>query len=33
MAATGIELIATDALMKALAEEITEGGRKNEKTD
>jgi anti-anti-sigma regulatory factor len=33
MAASGVELIATDLLMKALVEEITEGGRKNEKTD
>jgi len=33
MAATGVELIAMDMLMKALVEEITEGGRKNEKTD
>jgi hypothetical protein len=33
MAAAGVELIATDVLMKALVEEITEGGRKNEKTD
>jgi anti-anti-sigma regulatory factor len=28
MAAAGVELIATDVLMKALVEEITEGGRK-----
>jgi len=33
MAASGAELIAIDALMKAIVEEITEGGRKNEKTD
>jgi len=33
MAAAGVELIATDVLMKALVEEITEGGRNNEKTD
>ncbi|HKQ77884.1 MAG TPA: hypothetical protein VJ810_29575 [Blastocatellia bacterium] len=33
MAASGVELIAADILMKALVEEITEGGRKNEKTD
>jgi hypothetical protein len=33
MAAAGVELIATDVLMKALVEEITEGGRKNEKAD
>jgi anti-anti-sigma regulatory factor len=33
MATSGVELIATDLLMKALVEEITEGGRKNEKTD
>ena len=33
MAAAGVELIAIDVLMKALVEEITEGGRKNEKTD
>jgi hypothetical protein len=33
MAEAGVELIAIDVLMKALVEEITEGGRKNEKTD
>jgi len=33
MAEAGVDLIATDVLMKALIEEITEGGRKNEKTD
>ncbi len=33
MAAAGVELIATDVQMKALVEEITEGRRKNEKTD
>jgi len=33
MAAAGVELIATDVLMKALVEEITEGERKNEKID
>ncbi len=33
MAAAGVEMIAIDVLMKALVEEITEGGRKNEKTD
>ena len=33
MAAAGVELIAIDVLMKALVEEITEGGRKNESTD
>jgi hypothetical protein len=33
MAEAGVELIATDVLMKALVEEITEGERKNEKTD
>jgi hypothetical protein len=33
MAASGVELIAVDVLMKAIVEEITEGGRKNEKTD
>ena len=33
MAAAGVELIAMDVLMKALVEEITEGGRKNEKPD
>ena len=33
MAEAGVELIAKDVLMKALVEEITEGGRKNEKTD
>ena len=33
MAASGAELIAFDALMKAIVEEITGGGRKNEKTD
>jgi hypothetical protein len=33
MAAAGVELIAIDVLMKALVEEITEGGRKNEKPD
>src|SRR5262247_3699924 len=33
MATAGVELIATDVLMKALVEEITEGGRENEKTD
>ena len=33
MAAAGVERIATDVLMKALVEEITEGERKNEKTD
>jgi hypothetical protein len=33
MAAAGVELIAIDLLMKALVEEITEGGRKNENTD
>src|SRR5262247_3367402 len=33
MAAAGVELIATDVLMRALVEEITEGERKNEKTD
>jgi hypothetical protein len=33
MAEAGVELIAKDVLMKALVEEITEGGRNNEKTD
>jgi hypothetical protein len=33
MAASGAELVAVDMLMKAIVEEITEGGRKNEKTD
>jgi len=33
MAAAGVELVAMDVLMKALVEEITEGERKNEKTD
>jgi hypothetical protein len=33
MAAAGAELIAKDVLMKALVEEITEGGRNNEKPD
>src|SRR5215813_13380295 len=33
MVASGVELIAVDLLMKALVEEITEGGRKNEKID
>jgi hypothetical protein len=33
MAAAGVELIAIDVLMKALVEEITEGGRINDKTD
>jgi len=28
MAASGVELVAVDILMKALVEEITEGGRK-----
>lgn len=33
MAASGVELIAVDILMKAIVDEITEGGRKNEKSD
>lgn len=33
MAAAGVELIAKGILMKALIEELTEGGRRNEKTD
>jgi|SRR5262245_5017558 len=33
MAASGAEIIADDVVMKALVEEITEGGRRNEKTD
>jgi hypothetical protein len=33
MAAAGVELIAVDVLMKAIVDEITEGRRKNEKTD
>ncbi|HEU0174239.1 MAG TPA: hypothetical protein VFV58_08235 [Blastocatellia bacterium] len=33
MAASGAELIAVNVLMKAIVEEITEEGRKNEKTD
>jgi hypothetical protein len=33
MAAAVVELIAKDVLMKGLVEEITEGGRRNEKTD
>ena len=33
MAAAGVELDAKDVLMKALVEEITEGGRRNEKMD
>jgi hypothetical protein len=33
MAASGAELIAVDVLMKAIVEEITEGRRKNDKTN
>lgn len=33
MAASGVELIAVDVLMKAVVQEITEGGRKYEKND
>ena len=33
MAASGVELIAIDVLMKALVEEITEGGRIYEKAE
>jgi hypothetical protein len=33
MAASGAELVAADVVMKAMVEEITEGGRAYEKTD